>query len=176
MTSRAAVSWSGTSATATISSSPRASTSIRWKHRTGSRRPAGSPSSTSRNSAQEGAFEMTRMIRSFSGALAALVLVAGPVAAQVTLPSDNTAYGTTAAEFLLLGAGARGLSLGGAYAALATDISALYYNPAGIAQLTHPGAMVSTYSYVADTRYTWGGVAFPLAGGARSFGFQRGNL
>src|SRR5437899_11301653 len=131
MTSRAAVSWSGTSATATISSSPRASTSIRWKHRTGSRRPAGSPSSTSRNSAQAGAFEMTRMIRSFSGALAALVLVAAPGGAQVTLPSDNTAYGTTAAAFLLLGAGARRPPLGAAYAAPRTDLTSLHYTPAG---------------------------------------------
>jgi len=119
---------------------------------------------------------MTRSFRVFSWALIALPLAVGEVAGQVSVPTDNTAYGTTAAEFLLLGAGARGLALGGGYAALSTDISALYYNPAGIAQLTRPGAMVSTYSYVADTRYTWGGVAFPLAGGARSFGFQLGNF
>src|SRR5437660_5014250 len=109
---------------------------------------------------------MTRILRSASGALAALLIVAGPAAAQVTLPSDNTAYGTTAAEFLLLGASARGAALGGAYSALATDISALYYNPAGVAQLDHAGAMVSTYSYVADTRYTWAGLAFPISGGS----------
>jgi len=97
---------------------------------------------------------MTRSFRAFSWALLALPLAVGELAGQVSVPTDNTAYGTTAAEFLLLGAGARGLALGGAYAALSTDISALYYNPAGIAQLTRPGAMVSTYSYVADTRYT----------------------
>ena len=119
---------------------------------------------------------MTRISRAFSMTLVALPLVAGRVAGQVTLPSDNTAYGTTAAEFLLLGASARGTALGGAYAALATDISALYYNPAGVAQVDHAGAMVSTYSYVADTRYTWAGIAFPISGGSRSFGFQVGNF
>ena len=46
---------------------------------------------------------------------------------------DNTSYGTTSAEFLLLGAGARGTALGGSFAAIATDISSLYYNPAGAA-------------------------------------------
>src|SRR6266576_7205484 len=117
---------------------------------------------------------MTHKIRSMSGALAALTLVAAPLAGQVTLPSDNTAYGTTAAEFLLLGAGARGLALGGAFAALATDISALYYNPAGIAQMTRPGAMVSSYSYVANTRYVWGGIALPMAGGSKAVGVQIG--
>jgi hypothetical protein len=73
---------------------------------------------------------------------------------------DNTAYGTTSAEFLLLGAGARGTALGGSFAAIATDISALYYNPAGVAMLDRPGLMIGTYDYVADTRYSWGGVAF----------------
>lgn len=119
---------------------------------------------------------MKRMIRSFSGALAALVLVPGSLVGQVTLPSDNTAYGTTAAEFLLLGAGARGLALGGAYSALATDVSALYYNPAGAAQIPRPGASLSTYSYAVGTRYVWAGLALPMSGGARTVGLQIGNF
>jgi hypothetical protein len=119
---------------------------------------------------------MTQMIRSFSGALAALVLVAGSLAGQVSLPSDNTAYGTTAGEFLLLGAGARGLALGGAYAALATDVSSLYYNPAGAAQIARPGASLSTYGYAVSTRYVWAGLALPMSGGARTIGLQIGNF
>jgi hypothetical protein len=89
---------------------------------------------------------------------------------------NNTAYGTTAAEFLLLGAGARGTALGGSFAAIATDVSALYYNPAGVAMLDRPGLMVGTYDYVADTRYSWGGVAFPFSGGSRTIGFQVGTF
>ena len=89
---------------------------------------------------------------------------------------SNTAFGTTSAEFLLLGAGARGTALGGSFAAIATDISALYYNPAGVALLDRPGLTVGTYDYVADTRYSWGGVAFPLSGGSRTIGFQLGTF
>jgi hypothetical protein len=89
---------------------------------------------------------------------------------------NNTAYGTTAAEFLLLGAGARGTALGGSFAAIATDVSALYYNPAGVAMLDRPGLMIGTYDYVADTRYSWGGVAFPFSGGSRTIGFQVGTF
>ena len=89
---------------------------------------------------------------------------------------DNTAYGSTSAEFLLLGAGARGTALGSSFAAIATDVSALYYNPAGVAMLDRPGLMIGTYDYVADTRYSWGGVAFPFSGGSRTLGFQLGTF
>jgi hypothetical protein len=89
---------------------------------------------------------------------------------------DNTAYGTTAAEFLLLGAGARGTALGGSFAAIATDISALYYNPAGAALIDKAGLTIGTYDYVAETQYSWGGVAFPLSGGSRTIGFQLGTF
>ena len=89
---------------------------------------------------------------------------------------DNTGYGTTAAEFLLFGAGARGVALGGAYPAIATDASSLYYNPAGAALMARPSAMVSTYEYVADTRYSWAGVAFPFSGGTTTFGAQIGTF
>jgi hypothetical protein len=112
------------------------------------------------------------------------VLVALPVAmAAQEIPAggnpnqnDNTGFGTTSGEFLLLGAGARGTALGGAYGAMANDVSALYYNPAGIALLDHPGVTVGTYDYVAGTNYTWGGVAFPFSGGSRTVGFQIGTF
>lgn len=97
-------------------------------------------------------------------------------AAQDGVNQDNTPYGTTAAEFLLLGAGARGTALGGAFASIVSDVSALYYNPAGAALMSRPGAMVGTYDYVAETRYTWAGVAFPFGGGARTFGLQIGTF
>jgi hypothetical protein len=107
-------------------------------------------------------------------------LVAGlPVAlaAQAEeVNQDNTPFGSTAAEFLLLGAGARGTALGGAFSALVEDVSSLYYNPAGAALLEGPAAMFSTYDYVAETRYSWGGIAFPFSGGARTVGFQLGTF
>jgi hypothetical protein len=85
---------------------------------------------------------------------------------------DNTAIGTASAEFLLLGAGARGAALGGSFAAVANDVTALYWNPAGLALMPSMQVSVSAYRYVADTRYNWAGVAFPLAGGERAIGFQ----
>ena len=40
-------------------------------------------------------------------------------------------------DFLTLGVGARPLSMGGSFTAIADDSTATYWNPAGLAQLTH---------------------------------------
>jgi len=122
---------------------------------------------------------MTKFNSRVLGTLLALVApAAGSLAAQTTAPTnvDNTGYGTTTAEFLLLGAGARGAALGNGYTALANDVTALYYNPGGLALMSRPQAMVSTYNYVADTKYTWLGLALPLSGGTRALGVQMGNF
>ena len=115
----------------------------------------------------------------FGLAVTAGLLTWAPTALSGQAPGnnpDNTPYGTTSAEFLLFGAGARGTALGGAFAAMATDVSSLYYNPGGAALLPRAGASFSTYDYVADTRYSWGGLAFPFSGGARTFGLQVGTF
>lgn len=112
-------------------------------------------------------------------ALAALLVGGLPVAlaAQAdAINADNTPYGTTSGEFLLLGASARGAALGNAFQAIVSDVSALYYNPAGAAMMDGPGFLVSTYSYVASTRYSWGGLAFPFSGGARAVGIHLGTF
>src|SRR3989442_1441442 len=119
---------------------------------------------------------MTKSVFRRLRAIALAIMLNTPAVAQVTSFKDNTAYGGTSGVFLLLGAGARGTALGGAYAALATDVTALYYNPGGLAQLSRPGAMVSTYDYVAGARYSWLGIAFPLTGGARSVGLSAGTF
>ena len=122
---------------------------------------------------------MKRTPRSGYILLLATLMVGLPSVAlgQSTKPgnNDNTAYGTTSAEFLLLGAGARGTALGGSYAAVATDASALYYNPAGAALGTRPTFVAGTVDYIADTRYSWGGLAFPF-GGSKVFGIQLGTF
>ena len=90
---------------------------------------------------------------------------------------NNTQYGTSSAEFLLLGAGARGVSLGGTIAAVATsDASALYYNPGAASMMGRPGLLIGTYDYVGGTRYSWGGLNFPFGGGSNSIGIQIGTF
>ena len=116
--------------------------------------------------------------RSLILTVALLSAASGVARAQVVrqVESDNTAYGTTAAEFLLLAPTARGMALGNSFSALVTDISSLHFNPAGLSQMTRPEVQASQTSYLADTRYTWLGLAFPFGGGSRAFGFGMGEL
>jgi hypothetical protein len=118
------------------------------------------------------------MNRFLSGVIGAALGVASavPVAAQTTPATNNTGYGTTSAEFLLLGAGARGAALGGSFAAITTDVEALYWNAGGLAQLERPSIAFGTYSYVANTRYSWAGLAFPMGGGSRAIGIHGGTF
>ena len=116
--------------------------------------------------------------RSVMFALIVLAAAGGVARAQTVRPPsvNNTAYGTTAAEFLTFAPNARGSALGNAFAALSTDISAVFYNPAGLSQMTSPEMQVSTTSYVADTRYSWLAIAFPFGGGSRAVGISVGNF
>ncbi len=62
--------------------------------------------------------------------------------------------GTTAAQFLKIAAGARPVGMGGAYSALATDILAVYWNPAGLSRVVGTGeALFNHSSWLAETSY-----------------------
>ena len=54
--------------------------------------------------------------------------------ADVSIPPNA---GTTSATFLKYGIGSRAVAMGGAFGGLADDITAMYWNPAGLAQLSN---------------------------------------
>ena len=89
--------------------------------------------------------------------LSILLLVALPAAAQQDFGSPDegtiTKVGTTAAQFLKLGVGARPIALGGAYVAEASDLSALYWNPAGLGRLSGSSVQLAHTQYLADVSY-----------------------
>ena len=116
------------------------------------------------------------------GAVALLALAAAlPVQAQEDVPTvdvgrSNTGAGTTAAEFMLLGAGARGMAVGPSFAAITRNVEALYYNPAGLPLMEGLEAGFTMMPYFADTNYMWAGLALPLAGGEYGFGLSIANF
>jgi hypothetical protein len=67
--------------------------------------------------------------------------------------------GTTAAPFLKIGVGSRALAMGEAYVTLAEDVTALYWNPAGLGTLQRNQVIFAHYDYFADLNFEFGGVA-----------------
>ncbi len=121
------------------------------------------------------------MRRFFPGVLAFALLLTGSATAvaQVRdsrIQRENTGVGTASGEFLLLGAGARGMALGPAVAAYTRDLDALYYNPANLPLMEGRQAGVTVMPYFADTRYVWAGVAMPILGGDYALGFSLSNF
>ena len=64
--------------------------------------------------------------------------------------SQVTKTGTTAAKFLSVGIGPRANAMGGAFTSIVNDASALYWNPAGAADLTKNEAMFTYTSLFKD--------------------------
>lgn len=117
-----------------------------------------------------------------ASAVVMLALCAGGAQGQAATDSNvqvekkNTGAGTTSAEFLLLGAGARGIALGPAFAAMTRDVESLYYNPASLPLMEGMEAGFTLMPYYADTRYMWAGLAMPLGGGEYGFGLSISNF
>lgn len=61
--------------------------------------------------------------------------------------SSAAGVGTTGAQFLKIGVGSRPAGMGGAFSALADDINAIYYNPAGLVSQRGKQASASYIQY-----------------------------
>ena len=74
--------------------------------------------------------------------------------------------GTTAAEVLKIGVGARAIGMGEAYVAQADDVSSLYWNPAGLALMQERQASFTYDQMYQDLKYQNASVGIPLENGA----------
>ena len=68
-----------------------------------------------------------------------------------------------AGEFIAIGVGGRALGLGGAYAALANDVTAGYWNPAGLSGILYPEITLMHDERFGDlVNYDYGAFALPV--------------
>lgn len=88
----------------------------------------------------------------------------------ITLASVNVVQaqrvskaGTSAAQFLRIPVGARSVGIGLATTASANDLSAMYWNPAMIAEVRQPGVMAEFADWLVDLNHSYLAIAIPAS-------------
>ncbi|MFZ4620214.1 MAG: PorV/PorQ family protein [Bacteroidota bacterium] len=85
-----------------------------------------------------------------------LIIIASMPAAEAQLSRTTTKVGTTVAQFLKIGAGARSVAMGGSAAAMDGDIYSIYWNPGSLSRLKTPGeASFNHTQWLADIDYNY---------------------
>ena len=76
---------------------------------------------------------------------------------------EITKVGTTAAQFLKVGVGARAAGMGESFVAVADDGTSIFWNPAGLAALKKNEFLLEHNNWIADISYNFGAIAIPTA-------------
>src|SRR5689334_22693157 len=104
-------------------------------------------------------------LRRFGLAILFLALQSALIRAQTTATTspDFNNVGSSGAVFEKIGVGARAAGMGGAFSALADDITALYWNPAGIARLKGINAGASYTAWFAGITHNFIAGVVPIS-------------
>jgi hypothetical protein len=106
-------------------------------------------------------------------AIALVILVGLPTGASLVSASDAK-VGTSGAQFLKIGAGARPTAMGEAFTAIADDVNAAYFNPAGLGQLERAELTAMQTQWFQGLDYNFGAFALPTSAG--TFGVSAATL
>jgi len=97
--------------------------------------------------------------RACNPALALVVALALALAPSATAQFVNAKYG---GDFLSIGAGARALGMGSAYVAVADEVTAAYWNPAGLNGITnYQGSYMHSERFNGVVSFDYAGFVFP---------------
>ncbi len=78
--------------------------------------------------------------------------------------AQSTGFGKYAGEFMATGIGSRALAMGGAQVAVANDVTAAYWNPAGLMNVQYPElGLMHEQRFGGLLNYNYGGVVWPLS-------------
>ena len=92
-----------------------------------------------------------------------IMILSAWICATVTF-SQTTKTGTTATQVLKFNIGPRAIGMGGAFTAVSDDITALYWNPGGTANIVSNEAFFNHTSLYADVRHDFAAYATNLSG------------
>lgn len=102
-------------------------------------------------------------MKKFNYIIVLIIILGLTTQMQAQLFSGTTKVGTTSAQFLKIGAGARAIALGGAYSALGDDIYSIYWNPAGLALSKNQSEIVFNHAnWLADMTYDFAAASLNL--------------
>jgi hypothetical protein len=90
-------------------------------------------------------------------ALTAVLALAGTCWAR----PDYSNVGRSGLTFLKIGVGSRAIGMSGAYTAVANDVSAIYWNPAGVAKIKKVEAIFCHTNWIYDVNHEFVGVVIP---------------
>lgn len=76
--------------------------------------------------------------------------------------AGSSDVGTTTANFLKIGVGARPIGMGGAFVAVSNDANATYWNPAGIMQIQNKQFVAIHTKWFADVSHEFAALTMPL--------------
>ena len=77
--------------------------------------------------------------------------------------SELTKTGTTVANYLNIDVGSRAVSMGGSFVSIANDVTAMYWNPSGIARIEKNSALFNHTKWIADIDLNFVGIVVPLS-------------
>ncbi len=77
-----------------------------------------------------------------------------------TFKTNVSKRGTTAANFLSIGQSARAIGMGSAFVGVANDVSAIYWNPAGLTKVEGGQILVDHTNWIAGTSYNFLAVSY----------------
>jgi hypothetical protein len=106
----------------------------------------------------------TNNLKTLSTVLAALL--------TVTAAAYAGGVGTTGAQFLKIGQGARAVAMGGAFSAIADNADAIYWNPAGLAGQDKRQVTASYSQYIQGINYGFIGYTQELCKGVMGLGLN----
>ena len=82
---------------------------------------------------------------------------------SIVFSQEVTKVGTTAANFIAIDMGPRGTAMGSAYVSVANDVSAMYWNPAGIASIRSFQSMFANTKWILDLSLNYAGVVVNIS-------------
>ncbi len=101
-----------------------------------------------------------------------MLVAAAAALAPAQLFRTTSKVGTTAAQFLKIGVGARATAMGSAQVAVRNDVSALYWNPAAISRIEASSELTFNHAnWLADVSFDFIGATMEI-GSLGTFGFS----